>query len=410
MKNVTLHAHFDGRQIVLDEPFELEPGARLIITVLPESAGEERADWSRLSPDGSVPAGDDRVPEHQSQDSPGFNEPTLPTGQRVVFNRVAIRDPHVNNIEGATLLLPEGWRLKGGFVWMPSFSLQANLLVEANDPQTGAAIQTLPMQHYVWTQQTAVPMQIGQNWLGSVFMPPPQNPVEFVQNIFMPGPLQHLRGARLEGVEDMPRLAAGLAREQGTGQTVYVTRLRYTYEFGRRWWEETVEVTLTFEPSDGMLTMWYGAGNSMRAPAGELERMRPLLDVPVQTLRFTPDWSAALHYARKLYQQGRAAEMQRVGEWGRLLAQHRDEMRRVNQQAYDERQASQDRISFARREVLGGVETYVNPFESRTVELPSGYRHNWVSDDGQVICTNEEMFDPQSGDRRTWQDMARYRP
>ena len=85
-------------------------------------------------------------------------------------------------------------------------------------------------------------------------------------------------------------------------------------------------------------------------------------------------------------------------------------MRRVNQQAYDERQASQDRISFARREVLGGIETYVNPFESRTVELPSGYRHNWVSDDGQVICTNEEMFNPQAGDRRTWQDMARYKP
>jgi len=410
MKNVTLHAHFDGRQIVLDEPFELEPGAKLIITVLPESAGEEREDWSWLPSDGSVPASDDRMPEHQSQDSPGFNEPTLPMGQRVVFNREAVRDPHVNNIEGATLLLPEDWRLEGGFVWMPFFSLQANLLVRAYDPQSEACVQILPMQHYVWTQQTAVPMQIGQNWLGSVFMPPPQSPVEFVQNVFMQGPLQHLRGARLEGVEGMPRLAAELAREQGTGQTVYVTRLRYAYEFGSRWWEEEVNVTLTFEPSDGMLTMWYGAGNSMRAPAGELERMRPLLDVPVQTLRFTPDWSAALHYARKMYQQGRAAEMQRVGEWGRLLAQHRDEMRRVNQQAYDERQASQDRISFARREVLGGVETYLNPFESRTVELPSGYRHNWVSDDGQVICTNEEMFNPQSGDRRTWQEMARYRP
>ena len=27
-----------------------------------------------------------RVREHSSQDDPGFNEPTLPTGQRVVFN------------------------------------------------------------------------------------------------------------------------------------------------------------------------------------------------------------------------------------------------------------------------------------------------------------------------------------
>jgi hypothetical protein len=410
MENVTLRAHFDGRQIVLDEPFELAPGAKLIITVLPESADAARGGWEQPSSDGSVPAGGGRVQGQSSQDSPGFNEPTLPTGRRVVFNRVAIRDPQVNDIEGATLLLPEGWRLEGGFVWMPPFALQANLLVRAHDPQTGAAVEILPMQHYVWPMQMAVPMQIGQNWLGSVVMPPPRNAVEFVQNVYMQGPLQHLRGARLEGVEDMPQLAAELARAQGMGQTVHVTRLRYSYNFGGRGWEEDVNFTLTFEPSDGMIVMWYGAGNAMRAPAGELGRMRPLLDVPVQTLRFTLDWSAALHHARKVYQQGRAEHMHRVGELGIMLTQHRDEMRRVHQQTYEAQQASQDRISFARREVLGGVQTYVNPFNSRTVELPAGYRHNWVSDDGQVICTDEEMFDPQQGDRRTWQDMARYRP
>ena len=65
-----------------------------------------------------------------------------------------------------------------------------------------------------------------------------------------------------------------------------------------------------------MLFTWYGAGNAMRAPAGELGRVRPLLDVPVQTLRFTLDWSAALHHARKVYQQGRAEHLHRVGELG----------------------------------------------------------------------------------------------
>ena len=45
----TLHAHFDGNQIRLDEPFDLEPNAELLITVLPKSSDAERADWAKFS-------------------------------------------------------------------------------------------------------------------------------------------------------------------------------------------------------------------------------------------------------------------------------------------------------------------------------------------------------------------------
>jgi hypothetical protein len=47
METKTLRAHFDGSQIPLDEPFELEPNVELIITVLPKSSNEEREDWTR---------------------------------------------------------------------------------------------------------------------------------------------------------------------------------------------------------------------------------------------------------------------------------------------------------------------------------------------------------------------------
>ena len=60
----TLRAHFDGKQILLDEPFELELNAKLIVTVLPNSSDKEREDWAGLSLEGLARAYGDDEPEY----------------------------------------------------------------------------------------------------------------------------------------------------------------------------------------------------------------------------------------------------------------------------------------------------------------------------------------------------------
>jgi hypothetical protein len=51
METITLRAHFDGQQILLDEPYELQPNTRLLITVLYLPDGE-REKWLKLSAQG----------------------------------------------------------------------------------------------------------------------------------------------------------------------------------------------------------------------------------------------------------------------------------------------------------------------------------------------------------------------
>ena len=64
METRTLRAHFDGNQILLDEPFELEPNTELLITVLPKASDEEREDWARLSLASLARAYSDDEPEY----------------------------------------------------------------------------------------------------------------------------------------------------------------------------------------------------------------------------------------------------------------------------------------------------------------------------------------------------------
>jgi hypothetical protein len=62
MNPVSIPAHYDGKHIVLDEPYPLAPETRLITTVLADS--EERADWLSLSAQRLAAAYSDDEPEY----------------------------------------------------------------------------------------------------------------------------------------------------------------------------------------------------------------------------------------------------------------------------------------------------------------------------------------------------------
>ena len=63
MDSVSIPAHFDGQQILLHEPCELEPNTRLIGTVLPNH-DYERKSWLRMSADGLRQAYGDNEEEY----------------------------------------------------------------------------------------------------------------------------------------------------------------------------------------------------------------------------------------------------------------------------------------------------------------------------------------------------------
>ena len=64
MESIFLRAHFDGKEILLDDPVELEPDTQLMITVLPKSENGERSEWTRLSLESLARAYDDDEPEY----------------------------------------------------------------------------------------------------------------------------------------------------------------------------------------------------------------------------------------------------------------------------------------------------------------------------------------------------------
>ncbi len=73
MSTVVLPAHFDGQQIVLDEPYPLEPNTPLTVTVLSTQGDEERAEWLRFSMQNFAAGYGEDEPEYTLDDIKKWN-------------------------------------------------------------------------------------------------------------------------------------------------------------------------------------------------------------------------------------------------------------------------------------------------------------------------------------------------
>jgi hypothetical protein len=330
------------------------------------------------------------------------------------FDRVTIRDPEADGMEGASLLVPEGWTTEGGFVWTPTLSMQATLPLRVSDPLTGASASTLSVQQFIWPMQAMpVPMQPGSNWLGSILLPPPESPAECVQRVYVPGPLQHLQGARLVGWADMPEVAAEAARDVPQ-RTVHATRLRYAFDWGGRPWEEDVYLSVTFDQPNGWTASWWCNAHALRAPAGMLDGMAPLLSVPMLSLRVSLDWSALLEHARGRFREALRSQQSDPGRRGLILPPEQPldsawrrqlaEIREAHRGAWGLWEASQDRQGAALGRVVGGLETYVDPLESRPAQLPPAEPAYWVGPGGRIVAS----AGPPAGGAAEWRLM--YQP
>jgi hypothetical protein len=321
------------------------------------------------------------------------------------FARLGIRDPGINNVEAVSLLIPAGWKAEGGVQWYPDYSILANLLLRITDPQTGASIEFLPVQNFTWLTQSFMPMQPGTNYLGNVLWQPITDMPQFVQVFYVPQTLRHLQGAQVVNRQDLPTVAAEVARAQGNVTLVKSERVRYEYAQGGQSWEEDVYCTLIYLNYQ-LGTLWsVHSAHSLRAPKGQLDRMTPLMEAAVSSLRMSPEWYGGYMYVLKLFENRMAQGIRNAGEISRIISQNSDEISRMFSDSYRERCQADDRIHQSYTEYIRGVDTYRNPFEGRAIQLPSGYRDAWVSAGGEYILSNDANLNPNVGSTTEWRRM-----
>jgi hypothetical protein len=342
--------------------------------------------------------------------SPVDNQQTiLPSGDTTAtihFVKHSIRDPASGNIDAVVYLVPQGWQSEGSVQWMPEWVRTAYVHTRVFDPTSGITIETLPIQDFVWFQPPAgLEAPIGGNYQGKMYVPPVTDPSQFVADFWMPNVLSHLQSATLVNVQQVPAVAEEFKRQFGGPAESAAYKLRYEFDFNGQTWQEDVSFALLYSGSPE-LTSWYvNFANTNRAPMGELDRNQGIISTVVASRTATPEFEANYRIVQRLFTQGVQQQMADTVAFGNLLAAHRAESQALQAQVTAERLASQDRIAEMRREVLGGVNTYTDPFTGSLVQLPVGWNKYWVNQQGEYIASEQPGFDPNTLNMGSWQQL-----
>jgi hypothetical protein len=313
----------------------------------------------------------------------------------------------MNNEEAFRLLVPQDWRVEGGIVWRPEISSLTYLQLRLSDPSGSRALEFFPTLPFTWNQQGYYGFPPGSLYLGS-YVAQPLDPDNFVRRVLLP----QVRGRVSPTVirtDQLPELAAVVAptvQEAGAVKQVVAARTRIEYREGAKTFEEDIYSVMVYAqvPVVPGVTFWgperlFG----FRAEKGQLDRQAPLLQTICASARVNRGWFGRVIQVREAWIQNRMQAIRSAGELSRYIARTSDEISDMQQQAWENRRASEDRSAEAFSEYIRGVETYHDPYGDRDVQLPTGYSDVWMSRGGDYILANDPNFNPNVSATGTWE-------
>jgi hypothetical protein len=272
-----------------------------------------------------------------------------------------------------------------------------------------------------WGQKTHQQLQA----TGAFICPlhPPFTADEFITGVLIPA---FREGAQVVERRPAPDVAKALFQEFGpqleagpipTSFKADAARARISYGDAEEWLFTSVGVVTRrgLSPSAAMRgTMGYQNTYTttadrvygFRAPAGELERYEPLASAIIGSIRFNPEWRAAVLQVQiniaRIIQKG-------VADRAAIVRQGQQEIADMQMQGWQSRQAAQDRMMTSWSQAMRGTETYVDPSGGAPVELPAHFDTVWTNSLGEYALVLTPGVNPNQVLGGTWTQLRKRR-
>ncbi len=338
-----------------------------------------------------------------------------PAGNVLRFKTFHVTDrPDMIGGEALSLLIPAAWEGEGAVAWRLHPTMPAGAVIRVRNPAGLEAFEAWPAQPYSWGGMLAMTgFPEGSNYLGNEVRPPPATVFDYLERHVLPQVRAGVRYQVAARVE-LPELADAVRAQNAAGGNFLPTeisagRVRIEYELDGHPVEEDFYGTLnkTFLPAGNMVFWIADQLGAMRAEKGRLDDQAQILQTMVSSIRLDPRW---LNRYQQLVEALTAYQNQQIANAGvlsRIISQTHDEISDSRRQAYEQQQATMDRIHANYSQYQRGVDEYRNPDTGARVELPAGYSRAWRGPNDEYVVSDNPNFNPNVELRGDWSPLTR---
>jgi hypothetical protein len=326
-----------------------------------------------------------------------------------------------------SMLVPVDWQSQGATTWNikdKCNTIQTRLVATGPD---GRAVEFFPAYTWVWADDPG-PLQMAARQTAAYGTRPCDIAAPMSASDYLRRNLAKYRpNAQVVGMEPAPKLLETLqkqARQSEQAAAQYnlrqsvrpdAARVRVRYSVNGKPMEELIFAatitTATLGPSynarTGQMAQAYSYSNvayvtGERAPQGQVDASEKFFELVVGSSRVNPAWQARVTNNALAMQK---IEQKGIADRSKIVAQNAEDIRKINQESYENRQRSQDRMSEQFSQTIRGVETYRNPGTGEEVELSNQYGHAWVNNKGEYLLSDQEGFNPSVELKEDWQPL-----
>jgi hypothetical protein len=319
-------------------------------------------------------------------------------------------------VEAFRLLIPADWKVDGGVVWRANPTRPASVSMRIYNPSGPEEIGAVPDIPCVWAVTLpSFGFPQGSFYLGNEVRPPVADAIEALRSLILPRYSSQFPGAKVVKQELLPEMAQAVAeanypelqgRAKLSGGKVRVEYQQQgkpiemdAYAITGSWTTPIQGVPMTFWGADGI--------RYSKAEKGKVEEQFKLFQAILYSEKMNIQWLNRYLQVRDMMTQSQMEASNRAVQLSQYLSRVNNQISDTIRRSYEQRQAAVDRATAKFDQYIRGVEEYRNPFEGRSVELPSGYRNVWANPTGEYVLSDDPNFNPNIGGTQQWRPLQR---
>lgn len=348
--------------------------------------------------------------------------PVSPSGEVVTvkFKTASFIDSEGIGTKAFSMLIPSDWQAEGNIDWIldtPAMPVAGDF--RAWNPSGKEEFHLFPNQAFISSNNPLFlqTFPAGSRYFGATVREP-LGPTEALKQIALPLFRSNVNDLRVVNEEGLPQVKqyfqTGTDPMTGVVTSAEGGKIRVEYTLSGIAYEE--EMYCIIQTQDIPIPLGYATYRninwyityleSFRAEKGKLDAQAKTFQTISYFARTDVNWLNKYNQVVNYLIQQEIKEIQSLGQLSRIASQTSNEISDANYEAWQQNQNVKDRLADDFSNSILGLESYRNPIDGGTVDLPSGYSSVWTNSLGEYIFADSPSYNPNVESNLNWQQMT----